>query len=235
MKYYLASLPETLRVDEKHLREHYILNVCGVAMTTNHKVDASICRRTIAAIMSAGATRCWRTSRAVTEKAVRVVRARGLRPCRGLPGLARSSGFDPKAPPPKTPAFWAIVDANRAPEDAELADVLDALNNPDAASREGQRRHWRVARRSQEPACYSASARTMRLRARAQRLRRRRTVQGWRKATGDLCEERAHSERAVEGGESADEIGIVVRSVIRHIQRVSAHPAFAHKQIGRII
>ena len=37
------------------------------------------------------------------------------------------SGFNPKAPPPKTPAFWAIVDANRATEDAELADVLDKL------------------------------------------------------------------------------------------------------------
>ena len=42
------------------------------------------------------------------------------------------SGFDPKAPPPKTPAFWDIVDANRAPEDAELADVLDRMANPDA-------------------------------------------------------------------------------------------------------
>ena len=42
------------------------------------------------------------------------------------------SAFDPKAPPPKTPAFWDIVDANRAPEDAELADVLDSLGNPDA-------------------------------------------------------------------------------------------------------
>jgi hypothetical protein len=42
------------------------------------------------------------------------------------------SAFDPKAPPPKTEAFWAIVDANRAPEDAELADVLDRLQNPDA-------------------------------------------------------------------------------------------------------
>lgn len=37
------------------------------------------------------------------------------------------SSFDPKTPPPKTEAFWAIVDANRAPEDAELADVLDKL------------------------------------------------------------------------------------------------------------
>jgi hypothetical protein len=40
------------------------------------------------------------------------------------------SKFDPKAPPPKTAAFWDIVDANRAPEDAELADVLDRLGNP---------------------------------------------------------------------------------------------------------
>jgi hypothetical protein len=40
------------------------------------------------------------------------------------------SKFDAKAPPPKTDAFWAIVDANRSPEDAELADVLDSLGWP---------------------------------------------------------------------------------------------------------
>ena len=41
------------------------------------------------------------------------------------------SGFDPKAPPPKTEAFWEIVNANGAPEDAELADALDDLGRPD--------------------------------------------------------------------------------------------------------
>ncbi len=41
------------------------------------------------------------------------------------------SGFDPKAPPPKTPAFWEIVDASRNPADAELADVLDILLRPE--------------------------------------------------------------------------------------------------------
>jgi hypothetical protein len=35
------------------------------------------------------------------------------------------SKFNPKAPPPKTAAFWDIVDANRAPEQSELADILD--------------------------------------------------------------------------------------------------------------
>ena len=41
------------------------------------------------------------------------------------------SPFDPKAPPPKTAAFWDIISANTAPEDAELADVIDELKNPD--------------------------------------------------------------------------------------------------------
>jgi hypothetical protein len=46
------------------------------------------------------------------------------------------SGFDAKAPPPKTPAFWEIVDAGRAPEDAELADALDKLGQPKAVTLE---------------------------------------------------------------------------------------------------
>ena len=37
------------------------------------------------------------------------------------------SRFNPKAPPRKTNAFWSIVDANRSPEEGELADALDAL------------------------------------------------------------------------------------------------------------
>jgi hypothetical protein len=41
------------------------------------------------------------------------------------------SDWDPKAPPPKTQAFWEIVNAGRAPEDAELADVIDQLGKPE--------------------------------------------------------------------------------------------------------
>jgi hypothetical protein len=44
------------------------------------------------------------------------------------------TGFDPKAPPPKTAAFWAIADANQAPEASELADVLDKMGNPDVVT-----------------------------------------------------------------------------------------------------
>jgi hypothetical protein len=46
--------------------------------------------------------------------------------------------FDPKASPPKTEAFWTIVDTHRSPEDSELADALDTLGKeiPGSSERE---------------------------------------------------------------------------------------------------
>src|SRR5262249_48022643 len=65
------------------------------------------------------------------------------------------SGFDPKAPPPRTPAFWDIVNASRAPEAAPLADLLDKLGNPDAvtladlvAAANGELAEWLLDRRN---------------------------------------------------------------------------------------
>jgi hypothetical protein len=37
------------------------------------------------------------------------------------------AGFDPKAPPEKTPAFWRLVDGAQAPEIPALRDALDEL------------------------------------------------------------------------------------------------------------
>src|SRR5262249_32973495 len=39
LKAYTAAPPDVLRVDEKNLREHYVLNCCGIIITTNHKTD----------------------------------------------------------------------------------------------------------------------------------------------------------------------------------------------------
>ena len=38
-KIYTAAPPDVLRVDEKHLREHYVFNCLGFVITTNHKTD----------------------------------------------------------------------------------------------------------------------------------------------------------------------------------------------------
>jgi hypothetical protein len=55
-----------------------------------------------------------------------------------------------KAPPPKTRAFWDIVDG--VLEYAELADVLDAKKNPDATTLNRILRNRGMASCSQDPA-----------------------------------------------------------------------------------
>jgi hypothetical protein len=39
LKVYAAAPPDVLRVDEKHLREHYIFNCVGVIISTNYRTD----------------------------------------------------------------------------------------------------------------------------------------------------------------------------------------------------
>ena len=128
MKAYMAAPPDVLRVDEKNLREHSVFNVCGVVMTTNHKTDGIYLpaddRRHYVA---------WseKTKGDFTEAYWRDLwewyEREGFGHVTAYLAELDLRGFNPKAPPRKTAAFWAIVDANRAPEDAELADILDAL------------------------------------------------------------------------------------------------------------
>jgi hypothetical protein len=135
MKAYTAAPPDVLRCDEKHLREHSVFNVCGVIITTNHKADGIYLpaddRRHYVA---------W--SECVKEDFTKEYwdriwdyYARGGM-CHVAAYLAKHDlrDFNPKAPPPKTQAFFEIVDANRAPEDAELADIFDRLGNPNATT-----------------------------------------------------------------------------------------------------
>jgi hypothetical protein len=131
-KTYTAAPPDVLRVDEKHLHEHYVFNVLGLLITTNHKTDGIYLpaddRRHLVA---------WST---LTKEDFPPSYWNELWGWYGDDGFGHVaaylaeldiSAFDPKAPPPKTPAFWAIVSASTAPEDAGLADAIDALGNPD--------------------------------------------------------------------------------------------------------
>jgi Family of unknown function (DUF5906) len=134
-KAYTAAPPDVLRVDEKNLREHAILNCCGVILTTNYKTDGIYLpaddRRTYVA---------WSELTKDDFEAAYWADLYAWYDVAGTQHVAAYlagldlSGFNPKAPPPKTAAFWEIVDASRAPEDAELADVLDALKSPPAVT-----------------------------------------------------------------------------------------------------
>src|SRR5262249_865004 len=137
MKVLTAAPPDVLRVDEKHRHEHYVRNVTGVVITTNHRLNGVYLpeddRRHFVAW--AECTReefdaeYWRSIWAWygsggRENVVTYLRGVNL------------AGFDPKAPPPQTTAWRRMVNADRAPEDAELADALELLGNPDVLTKE---------------------------------------------------------------------------------------------------
>ena len=129
LKAIIAAPPDVLRVDEKHLREYSIPNVCGVIITTNHLTDGIFLpaddRRHFVAwsnlTKDSFEPDYWAKLWSWYDRG-------GDRHVAAYLAALDLTGWDPKAPPPKTPAFWDIVDASRAPEDAELADVIDALS-----------------------------------------------------------------------------------------------------------
>jgi hypothetical protein len=130
MKVYTAAPPDVLRCDEKNLREYSVPNVCGVIITTNYKTDGIYLpeddRRHYVAWCSLSKddflANYWNEIYGFYEHG-------GYENVAAYLAQFDLSKFDPKAPPTKTPTFWAIVDASRAPEDAELADVLDHLGS----------------------------------------------------------------------------------------------------------
>ena len=134
MKSIMAAPPDVLRVDEKNLREYSVFNVCGVVMTTNHKTDGIYLPADDRRHYVAWSEATKRSSRNLLEVLWTWYEEGGYGHVAAYLAELDLSGFNPKAPPPKTAAFWAIVDANRAPEDAELADVLDNLGRPDAVT-----------------------------------------------------------------------------------------------------
>ena len=134
-KQYIAAPPEVLRCDEKHVREHAVLNCTGVIITTNHKVDGIY--------LPADDRRHYVAWSPLTKDDFSGdywtdlwawYKNGGIQHVAAYLGKLDLAGFDPKAPPPKTEAFFEIVNANRAPEDSELSDVLDDLGRPDVVT-----------------------------------------------------------------------------------------------------
>ena len=132
-KVFLAAPPDTLRIDEKYVPAHDVLNVVAVILTSNHLTDGMYLpaddRRHD--VVWSSLTKddfpadywqklwSWYDSGGAGDVAAYLASY----------NLAK---FNAKAPPPKTATFMAIVDANAAPEDAELADVLDRIGKPAA-------------------------------------------------------------------------------------------------------
>lgn len=130
MKPYLASPPETLQVDEKNVKEYQIPNLVGVIFTTNHKNSL---------FMTADDRRhlvCWSDckqddfSRSFWTDFWGWYEKGGFAHVAAYLRTYDLALFNPKAPPPKTQAFWDMVNSTRPAEAAELADLLEEMGWP---------------------------------------------------------------------------------------------------------
>jgi hypothetical protein len=140
MKTIGAAPPETLRVNEKNKPAHHIVNIVGAIITTNHKTNSLYLpaddRRHYAAWSdvkhsdldsSPGAGDASKYFDALWNW---YQQEDGFEHVAAYLATLDLSGFNPKAPPFKTPAFWAIVDANRPGEESEISDLLETIGNP---------------------------------------------------------------------------------------------------------
>jgi hypothetical protein len=134
MKTMLATPPDVMRINGKYIPQHYVLNVAGVIYTTNHRFDGVYLpaddRRTYVAwseIKQADFTNGFWPNLWGWYK------SGGLEDIVAYLTEHDISRFDPKAPPKKTDAFWQIVGAGAAPEDSDLADILDRLGVKEGA------------------------------------------------------------------------------------------------------
>jgi hypothetical protein len=135
-KIYLASPPKTLTCDEKNMREHPVMNVMGVVFTTNHEDGLYLPpndRRHYVA---------WSERTPVDflpgfwKQYYGWLEGGGTAHVLALLDSIDLSDWDVKADPPKTDAFWTMVNAGRAPEESLMSDLLDALGHPPAVTLE---------------------------------------------------------------------------------------------------
>jgi hypothetical protein len=130
-----AGPPEFLRCNEKHVKEFHLPNICGLILTSNYRTDGIylpaddrrhyVCWSDV--VMADFTADHWKDTWAYYRNG-------GFEDVAAYLMTLDLSDFDPTTPPPKTAAFWAVVDAGAAPEDAEFADVLDKVKRPAAVT-----------------------------------------------------------------------------------------------------
>jgi hypothetical protein len=131
MKAIEAAPPDVLRVNPKYGTQHFVPNVVGVIITTNH--------RTSALYLPANDRRheVYFSNRLQAQYSEHHFEpfyawyaAGGYAAIAHYLATLDLTGYSVKTPPPKTPAFWEMVAMGTPNEDSQLEDALDALGSP---------------------------------------------------------------------------------------------------------
>lgn len=131
----IVAPPNMVLIDEKNTKPYLIPNVCGVVITTNYKTGGLY--------FPADDRRhhfCWSNltpadfPEGYWNELHRYYENGGYADIAAYLWSYDLADFDPKAAPPKTPAFWEVVNSNRPAEEVELSDALEKLGWPNAVT-----------------------------------------------------------------------------------------------------
>jgi hypothetical protein len=147
MKTTLAAPPDALRVDEKNLREHYVVNVCGGMMLTNEKTGVYLPADDRRHLVAKSEAKLTDFTEIYWTELWRWYEDGGFGHVAAYLATLNISSFNPRSPPQKTAAFWDIVDANRPSEGADLADAIDEVARLKAGRPTGDKELVRAADR----------------------------------------------------------------------------------------
>ena len=127
----LTSPPSTLRVNIKYVPEFEIMKCLGMVVTTNHRDAFYLPPNDRRFFVAFSERRGEEFPAAYWNDFWGWYEAGGFEHVAAYLFTHDLSNFDPKAEPPKTDAFWAMVSVDRGGEHGELADAIDKLKDKD--------------------------------------------------------------------------------------------------------
>ena len=210
MKAYTAAPPDVLRVDEKNLREHSVLNCCGV----DHHHQPQDRRHLPAGRRSPALRRLVRTNQGrlrpdYWNKLWRWYASGGDRARRRLSRRARPLRLRPQGAAAEDAGLLGHrrrqprARGRRTRRRPRQTRQRRTPRRSSAISNAGRRRLRDLDQGPQEPPRHPAPARKVRLRPGPQRRRRRRALEDQRQAPGDLRKKRAADFRTAQGSQAA--------------------------------
>jgi hypothetical protein len=128
LKTYAAAPPDVLACVDKYIRRHYVPNVVGLIITSNHKDGLYLPiddRRYLVAWSNH--TKEQFDKAFWNKKWQWMLRDGGATHVTACLMQRDLAAFDPHVAPRATTAFFEAVNVSQAPEDAELADLLDGM------------------------------------------------------------------------------------------------------------
>jgi hypothetical protein len=128
MKALMTSPPETHRINRKYIPEYTSLSRTGFITTSNHDNALYLPendRRN--AVSKSGCSSSDFAPNYFDKYYHWLYHEHGINHVAALLQHYDLSNFNPKLAPPKTEAFWSMVNIDRGPEHNELADAIDAV------------------------------------------------------------------------------------------------------------